>query len=84
MNKRTRKLTVYSRTWCHLCDAMLADLRTLQVSIPLEIEIIDVDTDPLLESRYGDDVPVLAENGQEICRHHLDLRKLDDYLRKIG
>lgn len=63
---------------------MLAGLRALQVNTPLEVEIIDIDNDPLLESRYGEMVPVLAGAGEEICHHHLDLRKLDDYLRKIS
>ena len=43
-------------------------------------EEIDVDTDPQLEARYGEDVPVLlGPDGMEICRHRLkagDLGKL--------
>ncbi len=37
----------------------------------LEVEEIDVDTDPALEERYGEDVPVLLRDGVEVCRHRL-------------
>jgi hypothetical protein len=37
----------------------------------LEVEEIDVDSDPALEQSYGEDVPVLFRDGVEICRHRL-------------
>lgn len=39
----------------------------------VDFEEIDVDSDPALEARYGEDVPVLLDaQGREICRHRLD------------
>ena len=37
-----------------------------------------------LESRYGEDVPVLAHGSRELCRHHLDSALVSDYLVQIG
>ncbi|MBA3563296.1 MAG: glutaredoxin family protein, partial [Gammaproteobacteria bacterium] len=41
---------------CHLCDELLEDLEALGRGI--DLDIIDVDSDPALVSRYGDRVPV--------------------------
>ena len=38
---------------------MIAGLRTLQAGDRFELEVIDVDSDPLLEAQYGELVPVL-------------------------
>lgn len=63
---------------------MIAGLRELQAGAPFELEIIDVDSDPTLESRYGERVPVLVGSAGEICHYHLDTAKVNDYLNKIG
>jgi len=78
------KLTVYGRTYCHLCDDMIAGLRDLQAGARFELEIIDVDSDPALEARYGELVPVLVGADGEICHYHLNAAKVNDYLSKIG
>ncbi len=63
---------------------MIAGLHTLQARFHFDLEIIDVDADPALESRYGEDVPVLAHTGRELCRHRLDPTLITDYLVQIG
>ena len=78
------KLTVYGRTYCHLCDDMIAGLRDLQAGARFELEIIDVDSDPALDARYGELVPVLVGDDGEICHYHLNAAKVNDYLSKIG
>ena len=38
----------------------------------VELEEIDVDSDPKLDELFGADVPVLQrEDGTELCRHRL-------------
>lgn len=62
---------------------MLAELRTLGRVMPLPpIEVVDVDTDPVLERRYGLDVPVLLLDGTVVCRHRLDAGELKRLLRQ--
>ncbi len=63
---------------------MIAGLREIQVRRHFELEIIDVDSDPLLEARYGELVPVLTGADDELCHYHLDTAKVNDYLNKIG
>jgi len=48
------------------------------------LEVVDVDSDPALEARYGELVPVLVGSAGEICHYHLDPAKVNDYLNKIG
>ena len=77
-------LTVYSRSYCHLCDELLAGLRTLQARFAFELRIVDVDSDDALEARYGEDVPVVLHGATELCRHRLDPARVTEYLAKIG
>jgi hypothetical protein len=78
------ELTVYSRSYCHLCDEMIAGLRTLQARFPFSLAIVDVDSDDALEARYGEDVPVVLHGETELCRHRLDAGRVTEYLAKIG
>ena len=65
-------LTVHTRLYCHLCEAMLAALRDLQPELGFDLEVRDIDADPALAARYNEAVPVLCLEGREICRHVLD------------
>lgn len=65
-------LTLYGRKWCHLCDDMLAALEALRPAYDFSVTVIDVDSDPVLESRYDEIVPVLALGGRELCRYRFD------------
>lgn len=76
-------LTLYGRTYCHLCDDMLRGLQDLQSAIAFEVAVIDVDSDPRLEARFGEWVPVLMHGEHELCHYHLDTAAVTDYLRKI-
>jgi thioredoxin reductase (NADPH) len=81
---RGTELTVYSRGYCHLCDEMIAGLRSLQARFRFTLKIVDVDSDDALEARYGEDVPVVTHGATELCRHRLDRAVVTDYLTKIG
>lgn len=81
--RRNIALTLYSRRWCHLCDDMLAGLQTLQSRLVFELAVIDVDSEPALEQRYGEQVPVLLHGERELCHYHLDLPAVTDYLLEI-
>ena len=78
------ELTVYSRSYCHLCDEMIAGLQTLQAHFLFTLNVVDVDSDAALEARFGEDVPVVLHGETELCRHRLDATRVADYLAKIG
>jgi predicted thioredoxin/glutaredoxin len=75
-------LTVVHRHDCELCDEMLSELHALARTTPLPpIEVVDVDSDPVLQRRHGLDVPVLLLDGSVVCRHRLDAAELKRLLR---
>jgi len=77
------RLTLVHRHECELCEAMLADLERLGRTIELPpLEVVDVDTDPVLQRRHGLDVPVLLLDGTVVCRHRLDREELGRLLRR--
>jgi hypothetical protein len=68
--------TVYSRSYCHLCDDMLAALQALQMP-DSSIAVVDVDGDEGLLAQYDELVPVLTarvgENPERrLCHYFLD------------
>lgn len=74
------RLTVYGRTYCHLCEEMVDALREMQGKFEFDIEMIDVDQDPALEARFGELVPVLMHGDVRICHYHLDRDRLTAHL----
>ena len=80
-------LTVYSRPGCHLCDEMKAVVqrvvRTQQA--PIQIEEIDISTDPELEARYGLEIPVLLVDGRKVAKYRIDEQALKRIVaEKVG
>ncbi|HXO15092.1 MAG TPA: glutaredoxin family protein [Steroidobacteraceae bacterium] len=76
------RLTLVHRHDCALCEEMLAQLEALGATLALPpLEVLDVDSDPLLRRRHGLDVPVLLLDGTVVCRHRLDRRELARLLR---
>jgi glutaredoxin len=76
-------LTVYSRNDCHLCEEMIEALRGLQGLFAFQLAVVDVDSDPELERRHGEKVPVLMHGERELCHFRLDSAAVTAYLSKI-
>lgn len=76
-------LTVLSRDYCHLCEELLAGLRQFQGRYDFAIEVIDVDSRPELEERWGELVPVVLDGDREICHHFLDVDAVDARLARM-
>jgi len=79
--------TLYSRSWCHLCEDMLAALRALETPArPFAINVLDVDADPALVARFDELVPVLYGDpaGAELCHYFLDVDAVGRYLAAHG
>ena len=73
-----KKVVLYSREGCHLCDVVAEQLQSLQKEIPFEVETVDVDGDPALRDLYGSEVPVVMLEGKKVAKYHLD----EDMLRR--
>jgi glutaredoxin len=75
-------LTLYGRAWCHLCDDMRAALEPMLAEFGAQLDVIDIDSDPALEARYNDWVPVLVHQNVELCHYHLDEARVRAALAK--
>ena len=47
------------------------------------VRVVDVDTDPALEAKYDELVPVLLHGETELCHYFLDEAKTREYLGGI-
>ena len=70
------ELTLYTRPGCHLCDEMKTVIAGLRRRRAFVLTEIDISTDVSLERRYGDDIPVLLLNGEEVARHRVGAQDL--------
>ena len=73
-------LILYSRPECHLCEAMTADLEPLLRASGIQLELVDVDSSPALERRYGLRIPVLVADDVELSGYPLDREREARYL----
>lgn len=78
---------LYSRTYCHLCDDMLAALQAFHTEFPFTVRIEDVDADPALVALYDELVPVLVGRraGEEtrLCHYFLDQEGVRAFLAGV-
>ena len=66
------KLTLYSRTGCHLCEDMEQALPELATELDFNAEIVLIDNNNELEQAWGTKVPVLTIDDDIICEYFLD------------
>jgi hypothetical protein len=69
---RDTTLTLLVRAYCHLCDEMREAVVPLVAKAGVSFREIDVDTDPALEARWGERVPVLLAGERELCHYRFD------------
>jgi hypothetical protein len=78
--------TLYSRSYCHLCDDMRVALEQLVATVPHRIDVIDIDQHENLVAQFDELVPVLfaaslaqssqGQVGQQLCHYFLDHDKV--------
>jgi glutaredoxin len=82
------ELTLYGRSYCHLCDDMKLALEPLRHGFRFVLHEVDVDSDPALEDRFGELVPVLmtgaphmsVDGAIELCHYFLDVAVVRKWL----
>ena len=77
----TRRLTLYTRQGCCLCEEMKEVIGRVAGELPLDLEEIDVDGAPDLKEKYGNEVPVLFINGRKAFKYRIEPRRFLERLR---
>jgi len=83
-----RTLLFYTRDGCELCaesrDSLQAALeaRVMRGDPIARVREVDIDADPELTARYGDLIPVIELNGQELPLA-MGRRAIDGFLDRV-
>lgn len=81
--------TLYSRSYCHLCDDMLNALRAVDGAHEFAIDVVDIDSDEQLLALYDELVPVLFARADDhpaerLCHYFLDEKAVQNFMAKVG
>jgi thioredoxin reductase (NADPH) len=79
-----RRLTLFVRDYCHLCDDMRQALSPLAAMFGWEVDEIDIDADAALQERWGERVPVLLAGERELCHYRIDAAAVTAFLVEAG
>lgn len=77
----SRKITIYSKPGCHLCDRAKEVVERCRQKTNFTVEVIDISQHPELLDRYRNDIPVILLDGNEIARHVVRERQLLELLQ---
>ena len=67
---------IYSKTECSLCDDAKAVLDKVRADIPFELREIDIESDPELLQKYGEQIPVVFIEGFKAFKFRVDEAEL--------
>jgi glutaredoxin len=77
-----RKVTLYTRAGCHLCEAAEEWIRQAHAQAGFALEVLDIDEDEALRERYHESVPVVAVDGHDLFWGRIDQRALLERLKR--
>jgi glutaredoxin len=76
-------VTLYGKPGCHLCDEARAVVERVRAQRQFELRQVDVTLDPVLYREYGERIPVLALDGQELFEFHVEEAVLVERLDRV-
>jgi glutaredoxin len=80
----SRDVTLYSRPGCHLCEEAKAAIAPLLREFKAVLHEVNVEEDPLLQERYGWDIPVIFIGRHKAAKHRVDLAQFRRQLQEAG
>jgi glutaredoxin len=81
-----KRITLFTREGCHLCDDAHAALERVRARLPFELAIVDVDreADPEKRKLYDWEVPVVELEGRKVMKYHVDEQRLERLLASLA
>ncbi|MDT7602703.1 MAG: hypothetical protein QOF61_700 [Acidobacteriota bacterium] len=76
------RVVIYTRPGCHLCEEAKAEIARADCTELFTLQEINIDADPELVRRYGDDIPVVTINGAHAFKHRLTAAEFRRELRR--
>ncbi len=74
------RVILYTRVGCHLCDEARDVVVRTCAALDQDWTETDVDNDPDLRARFGDEVPVATVDGEVVGFWRIDPERLRDAL----
>ena len=71
-----RRVTLYTRVGCHLCDDVKLVLDEVCQETPFELEVLDIDLDASLKALYDVEVPVVSIDGKKAFKYRVTATQL--------
>jgi glutaredoxin len=76
-------VTLYGKPGCHLCEEARAAVAEILTERAFELEEVDVSLDPELHRRYGERIPVVMLEGEELFEYFVDPDALRERLDRV-
>lgn len=70
-------ITLYSRPQCHLCDDARLMIERICSGKDLAWQEINIETDPQLQERYGEFIPVVMVNDDQVGYWRIEAAALE-------
>jgi glutaredoxin len=80
---RVPVVTLFGKPGCHLCDEARDLVQRVCDGRAVELREIDITLDPTLNREYGERIPVLALNGEELFDYFVDEGVLVERLDRV-
>jgi glutaredoxin len=77
-------LTLFGKPGCHLCEQAREAVDAARAGRGVELVEVDVTLDPALHRRYGERIPVLDLDGEELFELFVDEAALRRQLDRVG
>ena len=77
-------VTLYAKPGCHLCETAYQAVLKVQLERDFELEEIDITLDPALHREYGERIPVVAVDGEELSEYRVNPEELKDRLDRVS
>jgi glutaredoxin len=77
------RLTLYGKPGCHLCEQAREVVEAVRGEREFELQEVDVSLDPALNRAYGERIPVVAVDGEELFEYHVDPEELRRRLGRV-
>ncbi len=77
------RVTLYGKPGCHLCDEARAALEEVRQVRTFDVEEVDVSVDAGLHRLYGERIPVVMVDGEELFEHFVNPVVLVERLDRV-
>ena len=77
-------VTLYSKPACSLCEAAREALLRVQKMQPFELDVINIEDNPMLFAEYSEQIPVVLLNGQFLFEYTVDEARLRQLLTEVN